>query len=302
MPESNPVPQEPVNRKARVIVTRAFGEPCPIGYKEGDAVSVDLNAPEGAFRCPGVQEALEPYLDVAQQSDAPEPMQFAASCHCPHSKSEVAFYLHVPHLCTTKLRVRSRRVRSKRLALDALTVLLFAALAAGLSATRPALGQSAEPLDLAMVLPSDDELPPGFEHQPQYDIRLEEGPVARIYRFYTRGDPEVPSDEHASILLAVTIADTIELATREFHDTIASWSRMGYGLSSFDGELGDEAVAGWDGIAGGDYPKRGALVLARFGAITATVQWVDNPNAVTLDAVVDVAQLIERRAYAAQAG
>lgn len=95
MSESNPRPQEPVNRKARVIVTRAFGEPCPVGYKVGDAVSVDLNAPEDAFRCPSVQEALDPYLGVARQSEVPEPMQFAASCHCPHTKSEVVFYLHV---------------------------------------------------------------------------------------------------------------------------------------------------------------------------------------------------------------
>lgn len=95
MPASNPVHKEPVNRKARVVVTRAFGEPCPVGYKEGDAVSVDLNALAGAFRCPGVHEALEPYLEVAEQSDAPEPMQFAASCQCPRSKSEVVFYLHV---------------------------------------------------------------------------------------------------------------------------------------------------------------------------------------------------------------
>ncbi len=86
---------QPVDRKARVIVTRAFGEPCPVGYRAGDAVSVDLNEPEGAFRCPGVQEALEPYLAIAEESEVARPMQFSASCHCPHSKSEVVFYLHV---------------------------------------------------------------------------------------------------------------------------------------------------------------------------------------------------------------
>jgi uncharacterized repeat protein (TIGR04076 family) len=92
MAEDNP---RPINRKAQVIVTRTFGEPCPIAYRVGDRVPLDLEHPEAALRCHGVQEALEPYLTVAHDSDTPEPMQFAASCHCPHSKSEVVFYLHV---------------------------------------------------------------------------------------------------------------------------------------------------------------------------------------------------------------
>jgi uncharacterized repeat protein (TIGR04076 family) len=87
--------EKAISRKARVTVTRAFGEACPISYKEGDSVSVDLDAPEGAFRCPGVQEALAPYLEVARDSATPEPMEFAASCHCPHANAELVFYLHV---------------------------------------------------------------------------------------------------------------------------------------------------------------------------------------------------------------
>jgi uncharacterized repeat protein (TIGR04076 family) len=82
-------------RKAHVFVTHAFGESCPVGYKTGDTIPVDLDAPEAAFRCPGAQEALAPYLGLARTSGTPEPMQFAASCHCPHAKSEVVFYLRV---------------------------------------------------------------------------------------------------------------------------------------------------------------------------------------------------------------
>jgi uncharacterized repeat protein (TIGR04076 family) len=84
-----------MDRKARVIVTRTFGEPCLEGYQVGDSIPVDLKSPEGAFRCPAIHEALEPYLGVAQESTTPEPLQFAASCHCPRAKSEVVFYLRV---------------------------------------------------------------------------------------------------------------------------------------------------------------------------------------------------------------
>jgi uncharacterized repeat protein (TIGR04076 family) len=82
-------------RKAHVMVTRAFGEPCPIGFKEGDSIPVDLNAPENVVQCPGMKDALEPYIDVARDSEVSGPMEFAASCQCPYSKSEVVFYLHV---------------------------------------------------------------------------------------------------------------------------------------------------------------------------------------------------------------
>jgi uncharacterized repeat protein (TIGR04076 family) len=82
-------------RKARVRVTRALGSACPVGYREGESMTVDLNSPEEAFRCPGVQRAIEPFLDAARKSSAPEPLEFVASCECPHSHSEVVFSLHM---------------------------------------------------------------------------------------------------------------------------------------------------------------------------------------------------------------
>jgi hypothetical protein len=42
-----------------------------------------------------VQEALAPFIEVAKKSGTPEPLQFVASCHCPHSKAEVVFHLRV---------------------------------------------------------------------------------------------------------------------------------------------------------------------------------------------------------------
>jgi hypothetical protein len=179
-------------------------------------------------------------------------------------------------------------------------VLLLGAVAVAMPASM-ARGQEVISLDPSSLLPGDDELPTGFEHQVQYDMALEEAGVLRIYRFYTRGEPEVPSDDHASILLGVTVTESTDAATKEFHDAIAAWSRMGYGLASFDEELGDESVAGWDGMAAGEYPKRAALIVTRFGRIIVMAQWTDDPNAVTLDSLVEVARLIEGRAYDAQA-
>jgi uncharacterized repeat protein (TIGR04076 family) len=94
MATTNPIPQRQEKRKAQVTVTHAFGE-CPIGYREGDHISVDLLDPSAALACPGVREALEPYLAVAQRSGTPEPLRFVASCACPHSKTEVVFHLRV---------------------------------------------------------------------------------------------------------------------------------------------------------------------------------------------------------------
>jgi uncharacterized repeat protein (TIGR04076 family) len=94
MTESTSAPHG-TERKARVIVSRTFGQPCPVGYHEGDHIPVDPANPDGAFRCPGVQEALAPFLETAEGSQSRDAMEFAASCHCPHSKSEVVFYLHV---------------------------------------------------------------------------------------------------------------------------------------------------------------------------------------------------------------
>jgi uncharacterized repeat protein (TIGR04076 family) len=94
MRESNTVHPPAEARKARVVITRAFGT-CPVGYEEGDALTVDLNATEESLRCPGVQEALAPFIEVATRSNTPDPLQFVASCHCPQSKAEVVFHLRV---------------------------------------------------------------------------------------------------------------------------------------------------------------------------------------------------------------
>jgi hypothetical protein len=155
---------------------------------------------------------------------------------------------------------------------------------------------AAEP-DPHAFLPPLDELPAGFEHQPKYDrVMTEEPGTVRAFRFFTRGAPQVATDEHASILLVVSVGESSERAAVEFSDAVTSWTRMGYDLAPLEGAIGDIAVAGWDVFfAGTDHPKEGALLHFRAGAVNATVQWTDDPGAITLEHVLAIARLIETR-------
>jgi hypothetical protein len=152
-------------------------------------------------------------------------------------------------------------------------------------------------------MPLQQELPDGFEHQPRYDRTfVEESGSVRVLRFFTRGSPEVATDEHASILLAVTIGASTERAAHEFSETVAGWGSKGYDLFAVDGAIGDTAVAGWDLLyASTDHPKEAALLHFRQGAVNATVQWTDDPGDVTLEHVLAIARLIEARCSLAPA-
>jgi hypothetical protein len=119
-----------------------------------------------------------------------------------------------------------------------------------------------------------------------------------MIRFYTRDDPESPTDAHASILIVVAISESPGGAAGEYQDTAASWERMGYDLAPL-GLMGDEAMSGQSTFfRETNHPKEGALVEFRSGLVTATVQYIDNPGGGTLDAALAVARLIEDRAAA----
>lgn len=161
----------------------------------------------------------------------------------------------------------------------------------------PPLNASAQQADPTTYLLPPEDLPAGFEHQPKRDRVLTEPGIVRALRFYTRGAPEVPTDEHASILLAASVSDSSEQAATDFHQTVSTWARLGYDLSPFSSDgVGDEAVAGWDVLyEGTDHPKRAALILFRLGRVSAEVQWTDDPAEVTLDHAAAMARLMELR-------
>ena len=156
--------------------------------------------------------------------------------------------------------------------------------------------QSVLQTDPAVYLLPLEDLPGGFEHQPQRDRTIVEPGVVRALRFYTRGAPEVPTEEHASILLAVSISDSADLAAMDFQQTVLTWTHLGYDLSPLENGVGEEAVAGWDLLyAGTDHPKQAALLFFRTGMVNATVQWTDDPDRVTLDHAIAIARLMELR-------
>jgi hypothetical protein len=154
------------------------------------------------------------------------------------------------------------------------------------------------PGEASTLLPAPEELPAGFSRQPQYDRNLEEPGVRRAIRFYTRDDPESATDAHASILVEVAISDSPDAAAGEFHETSASWERMGYDLAPL-GLVGDEAMSGVSMFfRETNHLKEGALVEFRSGLVTATVQYIDNPGSGAQDGALSVARLIEERAVA----
>jgi hypothetical protein len=171
-------------------------------------------------------------------------------------------------------------------------VALLAALSTG---PRLAIGEPVQELvDPADLLPPPEEIPEEFEHQAQHDRVLAEAGVVRVFRFYARGAPEVPTDEHASILLVVAQCESPQQARADFEETVASWSRMGYRLASLNGTLGDEAYAGeMMFFEGTDHPKQGLLLQFRLGSGHATVQWTDDPDEPVLEDALAIARLIE---------
>ena len=162
------------------------------------------------------------------------------------------------------------------------------------------LVQSAQQADPTVYLLDAADLPEGFEHQRQNDRTLVEPTMVRAVRFFTRGNPELPTDEHASILLAASVSDSVAQAEAEFQQTTATWASLGYQLAPLEGEVGDEAVAGWDALYfGTDHPKQAALLLFRRAAVNATVQWTDDPTEVTLAHAVAIGRLMDLRIEAA---
>jgi hypothetical protein len=168
--------------------------------------------------------------------------------------------------------------------------------------SRPSRAQSTVGVDPAIYLLPPEDLPEGFEHQPHRDRTITEPGISRALRFYTRGAPEVPTEEHASILLAASISDSADLAAMDFQQTVLTWTSLGYDLEPLENAVGEEAVSGWDLLyVNTEHPKQAALLLFRAGIVNATVQWTDEPDRVTLDHAATVARLMELRIVAQNA-
>ena len=163
---------------------------------------------------------------------------------------------------------------------------------------RPAIVRSSPAPDPAAYLLRPEDVPNGFEQQPQRDREIDEPQlgVTRAFRLYARGAPEVPTEDHASILLGAAVSDSGEHAAADFAETAATWARMGYTLSPLKDAVGEEAIAGSDMLfEGTDHPKQAVLVLFHTGMVNATVQWTDRPGKVTVEHAAAIARLMELR-------
>jgi hypothetical protein len=167
-----------------------------------------------------------------------------------------------------------------------------------LAGIQPAFVRSDGNTDPARYLLPPEDMPAGFEPQPQRDREVDDPTlgVTRAFRLYTHGLPDVPTEEHASIMLAAAISDAPDHASADFDETVSSWSRMGYALSPVGNAVGEEAVAGSHMLfEGTDHPKQAVLVLFHLGMVNAAVQWTDQPGEVTVDHAVAIARRMELR-------
>jgi hypothetical protein len=186
---------------------------------------------------------------------------------------------------------------ARRLVGAALVLIFLAVRPAGVT---PDASAAVQPADPTLYLLAPEDLPAGFEHQPDKDRFLTQPGGVRVVRFFARGAPDVPTEDHASILLAASVNDSAQQAATDFHDTVSTWTRLGYDLAPLvvDG-IGDEAVAGWEMLyEGTDHPKRAVLILFRLGRVSAEVQWTDDPAEVTLEHAAAIARLMELRIVA----
>jgi len=165
----------------------------------------------------------------------------------------------------------------------------------GVFAAGPGPRLRAAQIDATVYLLSEEDLPSGFEHQPQNDRTVAEPGSVREVRFFTRGEPEAPTEEHASILVAATVSSSPAEATSEFARTVDTWTNLGYQLVPLDA-VGDEAVTGADMLYGGtDHPKQATLLLFRRAHVNGTVQWTDDPGEVMTADALALARTMQAR-------
>ena len=142
-----------------------------------------------------------------------------------------------------------------------------------------------------------DEVPPEFEHREERDLNMTLPGVERATRFYTRGDPEVPTEEHASLLVSIAVSEQMAEAQDEFETAPDGWTTRGFTFEPLGLPLGDQAVLGRATFfADSRHPKEAILVLFRAGRINVAVQWTDDFDLPNLDSALWVAERIAERA------
>jgi hypothetical protein len=160
--------------------------------------------------------------------------------------------------------------------------------------TQAQRGQSANAAATYQLRP--EEVPAGFEHREDRDVNLSMPGVERATRFYTRGDPEVPTEEHASLLVAVAVSDQPSDAREEFETAMAGWTTRDFAFESLGRSLGDQAMLGRSTYFRDSlHPKEAILILFRDDRINVAVQWTDDFSQPNADNALWIAEVIGQR-------
>jgi hypothetical protein len=159
---------------------------------------------------------------------------------------------------------------------------------------------SAEPINGATTyLPTDEEIPPGFQHDVEHDNFISLPNVERAFRVYLRGDQPGPLESRSTLMVSAAVSDTVESAMSEFQIAQRGWSTTSsYEFEPLNLALGDEAIVGHATLAADtSYPKAGTLILFRLGALNGAVQLTDDLDRPSFDQALALAQIIEAHAY-----
>jgi hypothetical protein len=157
----------------------------------------------------------------------------------------------------------------------------------------------AEPLNGATAyLPTEEEIPAGYQHDVEQDNVISLPNVERAFRVYLRGDQPGPLEARSALMVSAAVSDSVESAMSEFQIAQRGWSATSsYEFEPLNLALGDEAMIGHASLAADtSYPKTGTLILFRLGTLNGAVQLTNDLGQPSFDQALALAQIIEARA------
>jgi len=152
--------------------------------------------------------------------------------------------------------------------------------------------------EAAAYLPATNELPPGFSHLPERDTEVSGEGGSAIVRWYERSNPEVAPDDVTGLQLMAGISSSPARADAVFTNTVAAWTVRGFDFQPLEG-IGQRAVVGRKAFdVETQQPSEGVLIYFRIGAFNGGAVWADYANLPNFDYALEMARLMEERAWA----
>jgi len=159
------------------------------------------------------------------------------------------------------------------------------------------LAQSADRqrVDPVALLPTADELPPGFIHQSNRDEDRTTANWSHATRVYWRFNPEVGPDDITSLHVSVTVYDSVAAASQAMRDIYPELLRNFQSVESTDA-VGEEAFQLWHSIPElGPRQAEAWYMLFRAGPVVARSRWGDFDDLPNYDHVVELALQLQSK-------